>query len=150
MREKISTKSIQFYARQSFGLNKTQLEEVLKGESETKHNLIKGVLRQFNGLTLIESDQETYANFTFANPYGKAKQISLESAFEVTNIKDLVIEASNLHKVQMVMLDESRKKVLTLESDSKEQNSKTETRQQELKQEEVPEEILEQEEELDY
>ena len=148
MRQKISTKSIQFYARQSFGLNKTQLEEVLKGDSETKHNLIKGVLRQFNGLVPVESDQETYANFTFANPYGKEKQISLESAFEVTNTKDLVMEASNLHKVQMVMLDESRKKVLTLESDSKERSS-TETRQQELKQE-TPEETLEQEEELEY
>ena len=149
MRPKISTKTIQFYARQNFGLNKTQLDEVLKGNSETKRKLIGGVLRQFNGLVPIESDQETCANFTFANPYGKSQQISLESAFEVESTKDLIIETSNLHKVQMVMLDTSRKEVLTLESDSREQSSKTKTRQQELKQE-VPEETLEQEEDLEY
>lgn len=148
MRPKISNKTILFFARQHFGLNQSQFEEVLKEDSSTKQKLITSVLGEFNGLRPIESEKATDPNFSYANPYGKPFEISLQSVFDVHSSKDLVIEVSNLHKVQMLALEKSRQKVLELESDVKEQSTKTKTRKQELQQE-VSEKTQEQAEELE-
>lgn len=109
MRARISTKNVNYYLRQEYGLKST---EILFGDHRhTKFckRVIEKVILEFTAYTFKDGKLATY------NPYtSKYESLNITSLAHINSRETLMKELAMLHKARMKMLEKSRKKIVEL------------------------------------
>lgn len=110
MRPRINNRNVNYFLRQEFGFNSSgQLFEKTEHHPALREKVVRKVIQEFTNYHFKEG------RLTTLNPYtNKFETLKITSFNHVTSKEELLKELSTLHRARMKMLEQSRKKIISL------------------------------------